>query len=214
MTEGGLEGNPSTEAAQSSYLCEAFRNVLGTPGVDNYIYTPLPEHPGLPGLYHGLKRSDGSYKPAWGTWALANRIDVGITSCGFERLPFVKLSRYYNPSRGHWVSTRLPPAGSNLEAWWGLRREYEPGTHLIYECAVNVPGSGYSGTHTFLDRLPTCGGLQPMGPLGYAYDGPGPQRLPLYRCRVGPGYSHFASTDPNCEGFANEDLLGYVISPF
>jgi hypothetical protein len=216
MTEGGLDGATWNESAQSSYLCEAFRNVLGTPGVDNYVYSPLPEHPLLlaNGWYMGLKRTNDTWKPAWATWALANRIDVGITSCGFERLPYVKLTRYYNPSRGHWVSTRLPPAGSNPEGSWGLLRQQQAGTHLIYECAVNVPGSGYSGTHTFLDRLPTCGGLQPMGPLGYAYDGPGSGRLPLYRCRVGPGYSHFASTDPNCEGQAMEDLLGYVISPF
>ena len=226
LTEQGMHGNVADNGAQqAAWLCEAFRNVLGTPGIESYLYTPPLTHvgfaPSSPELV-GCSATDAygncasnstlSYRWSWQTWALANRIDVGMLSCGFENLPYTKLSRYVNASRGHLATTRRPPAGSTFEGAWKLFRYQQAGTHPIYECEA-PGGSAYTAGHTFVDRSYTCAGwLKPMGPLGYAYDSPGAGRSALRRCYVSyPGYEdHFVSTHPTCEGWIFEDILGYV----
>jgi len=230
LTEQGLHGDDADNGAvQSQWLCNAFRNVLGTPGIESYLYTPPLTHGGyLPAKQELVKCSttnpaapaDGNCAPnspvatrwSWQTWALANRIDVGILNCGFENLPYTKLSRYYNGSRGHLATTRMPPAGSSFEGAWRLFRYPQAATHPLYECEVGSAGVFPLG-HTFVDRSYTCAGwLKPMGPLGYAYDSPGAGRQPLYRCYINaPGWgTHFVSNSPTCEGWVVEDLLGYV----
>jgi Family of unknown function (DUF5722)/Peptidase inhibitor family I36 len=230
LTEQGLHGddNAPGDAAQADYLCKAYGNVLGTPGVEAFMYTPMSTHVGYWGGSHlelitctlnpydcvpGTER----YRQSWATWALSNRVDVNQTSCGFEMLPFVKLSRYYNSQRGHRATTRMPPSGSSLEVSWRLLRNPEAGTHLLFECLV-ASGAGYPapypvGGSSYVDRNQSCSGLMPMGPLGYAYDASAAGRVPLYRChRTQPGYEeYFVSTASSCEGWVNEDLLGYVI---
>jgi hypothetical protein len=228
LTENGLHGNDAdTGYQQSLWLCEAFRNVVGTPGVEGYLYTPLTSHLGFgsskPELISCLLDGNGNCTPgtdqarwSWATWALANRPSIGQVSCGFEHLPYTKLSRYHHPNRGHLATTRLAPAGSNFEVAWKLLRAQDPGTHPLYECEANS-GSNYTGGgHTFVDRSYTCAGfLTPMGPLGYAWDNPGPGLLPLNRCYVSaPGWEdHFLSTNMSCDGWIFEETLGYVL-PF
>ena len=230
LTEQGLHGQftgPGADngAQQAAWLCEAFRNVLGTPGIESYLYTPPTTHNGFaPSTQELITCSsltpDGNcaqnsplvYHWSWQTWALANRIDVGMLSCGFENLPYTKLSRYYNGSRGHLATTRRPPAGSSFEGAWKLFRYQQAATHPLYECEA-PGGSAYTAGHTFVDRSYTCAGwLKPMGPLGYAYDSPGAGRSALRRCYVSyPGYEdHFVSTHPTCEGWIFEEILGYV----
>jgi hypothetical protein len=232
LTEQGLPGYPSPingpgEVEQSDYLCKAFQNVLGTPGIESFMYTPATRHGGwAPWNFELVPCTlDGSgncvpgterYRLAWQTWALANRIDVAITSCGFEVLPYIKLSRYYHPGRGHWISSRTPPAGANFEQAWKLLRYPEPGTHMLYECRV-PSGVNYSpgGGHTFVDTNVQCAGwLTPMGPLGYAWDNPGPGLVELRRCYVNAAgwETHFISSS-GCSGWSDEGVVGYAL-PF
>ncbi|MBI1748839.1 MAG: hypothetical protein HYR55_19975 [Acidobacteria bacterium] len=210
LTESGINSVAprSSLERQAAAVCDTFRNVLGTPGIENYIYHRMKDHPDelAAGLGLGLRDVDGRAKPAWAVWALANRIDLQPPqlSCGFEDLPYTRLQRGYNPSRGHWVSSRRLPAGFTPEAsGWRLFRDEVPGTNLLYECAA--------GGHNFLTKEVGCENQQPMGPVGYIYTTPVAGTIALRRCRIGEGRDHFATTHPTCEGQIDEGILGYVI---
>lgn len=210
FTESGVNGVPSSAAMlkdQAARVCDSLRNVLGTPGVDNYIYHRMKDHPVevAQGLAVGLWTSDAKPKPAWTTWALANRADLTPPqlSCGFETLPYTWLQRGYHAKKGHWASSRLLPAGFAKEGAWRLLREGQAGTHPLFACEV--------GTHNLISTDPKCEGLSPLGPVGHAWDQQGAGLLALRRCRVGQGQDHFVSTHPTCEGQVFESVLGWVL---
>jgi hypothetical protein len=208
LTESGINsaGPGSTAAAQATAVCDTFRNVLGTPGIDNYVYHRMVDHPDelVAGLGLGLRNADRSAKPAWAVWALANRNDLTPPqlSCGFEDVPYTRLVRSHHTTRGHWASTRLAPAGFRTEQTWYLWRDPRPGTHMLYECRV--------GQHNLLTPDPGCEAQHPMGPVGYIHDAAAPDTAPLYRCYVPGSGDHFVSADPACEGQRTERLLGYA----
>lgn len=204
LTEVGF--NTTTESDQSKYLCRSFWNALGTPGISSYLYHRELDFGALEGgLNLGLIRSDHSYKPSWATWALANRNDVSppILSCGFENLPYIALVRSFNPTRGHWASTRVPPDGFVEEAAWKVLREQGPNTRPIYECAYL--------NHNFLSPDVNCEQQAVnLGPVGYLYTSPPAGSVALYRCAINSGQDHFVSTDGRCESQQFEQFLGYV----
>jgi hypothetical protein len=212
LTESGINSVApnSSPAAQSTAICDTFRNVLGTPGIDNYVYHRMTDHPAelAGGLGLGLRNADRSAKPAWSTWALANRSDLmpPMLSCGFEDVPYTRLRRSFHATRGHWASTRLAPAGFTVENSWRLWRDSRPDTTLLFECRVGAVAS----SHNLLSRDPRCEGLQPLGPVGYIHNGPVAGATALYRCRVMVNGDHFVSTQANCEGQVFEQLLGYA----
>ena len=212
LTESGVSSAwpSSSEEAQAQAVCASLYNVLGTPGIESYIYHRMKDHSGEGGLMLGLAREDGSLKPAWSTWALANRddLDPPQLSCGFENLPWTRLARGYDDAANHWVSSRLLPEGFAEESvtGWRLLREEEAGTVMLYECAVGTD-------HGFVSTDVGCEGQTMMGPLGFAWTAPVEGGVALYRCRVGEGSSHFVSTDPGCEGQHGEGLLGYALAP-
>jgi hypothetical protein len=157
------------------------------------------------GLGLGLMDDKGKAKQAWAVWALANRNDLKPPqlSCGFEDLPYTRLTRSYHASRGHWVSSRIAPQGFSKEQSWRLHREPQAGTILLYECRV--------GQHNLISKDPKCENLLPMGPVGYIHTAQSAGLVALHRCRIGAGQDHFVSPDSGCEGQTHEQLLGYAL---
>ncbi len=209
LTESGINslGPQSSSAAQASAICDTFRNVLGTPGISNYVYHRMIDNAAEGGLGLGLHDVNSVAKPAWAVWALANRNDLNPPqlSCGFEHLPYTSLARSSSPTRGHWASTRVAPPGFTLEQSYRIFREEQPGTVMLYECRA--------GTHNLVSHDVNCEGLETLGPLGYAYTAPTAGAEALYRCSVGGGADHFISPSATCEGQTTEQLLGYVLPP-
>lgn len=211
LTESGINSlEPYTnEHDQAIRVCETFINVLGTPGIENYVYHRMCDNSveTAAGLGLGLRRADStqSAKPAWSVWALCNRNDLSPPqlSCGFEYLPYTRLARSYDSSRGHWASSRIPPDGFKEErAWYLLRESATNGTHMLYECLV--------GKHNLISTITACENLVPMGPVGFAYDAPGDGLVALHRCYNPNSGDHMVSSDAECEGYKHEEVLGYV----
>jgi len=209
LTESGINSSApqSSEARQATAVCDSLRNVLGTPGIDAYVYHRMQDNPAEGGLQLGLARADGTLKPAWSMWALANRADLTPPqlSCGFEQLPYTRLVRSAHKARGHWASSRIAPPGFVEESAWRLLRAPTPGTSLLFSCII--------GQHAFLSRAPSCEGQRPEGPVGYIYDDDAPGRVALHRCTVAAGADHFVSPSAACEGQTFESLLGYALPP-
>ena len=211
LTENGINGSKSSMyAAQKQYLCQAFKNILGTPGIESFIYHRLVDHEVelRDGLGCGLWVATNKYKPAWELFALANRYGVsdGYPSCGFELLPYVELVSGFNGVL-HYVTTRNLPSGFTKERSFKIKRESDDEEMvLVYECRLG----GAKGGQSFISIDPNCENHFNMGPMGYLYSKKVNNSIPIYRCFISNIGDHFISTDPNCEGKGkNESLMGY-----
>lgn len=211
LTENGINClTKEMQEQQNTLLCQAFRNILGTPGIESFIYHGLKDdlEVELYGLALGLWEADLTPKKAWYTYAYANSQGIsGYPSCGFEYLPYIELIRAFNGNGYHWTTTRMPPDGYVKEQSWKILREEEEGTIMIYECRNDLIG----GKSSFVSFDIFCEGNLNMGPMGYVYKSRKSGTVPLYRCFMQVNGNHFVSNDSKCEGAAkNEILLGYV----
>ena len=209
LTGSGINGSTSSMyAAQKKYLCQAFKNILGTPGVESFIYHRLVDHPDEGNLKCGLWAATNAYKPAWELFALANRNGVGdgYPTCGFELLPYVEMVRGYN-GKLHYVTTRNLPNGFKKETSFKIKRESDDEEmSLVYECRVG----GAKGEHSFISSDHKCENQFNMGPMGYLYTKKVKDSIPIYRCFISDIGDHFITTDSNCEGKGKKEaLMGY-----
>ena len=208
LTESGVNSlaPQSSPQAQADGVCRSLYNVTATPGITNYIYHRLKDHPVevAGGIGLGMVTDTGDFKPSWPVWALSNRhdLDPPQLSCGFENLPYTRLVRGYKGGRGHWATTRLLPDGFAEEQVYGLLYAPEAGTVPLFECMA--------GDDSFVSQSPTCEGHQPMGPLGYIAEAPFADSLALYLCLAADGSDHMIAHDPNCESYQTLKLLGYA----
>ncbi len=210
ISESGLNSTLpySSETAQANALCTVFHNILGTPGIENYLYQRMVDQPVdiVADLHWGLRFDTGERKQAWDIWAMVNRNDLSPPqlSCGFEDLPYVRLTRHAY-SKWHWTTTRQALDGYVAEASWRLLREPVPGSTLLYECDLDE--------HNLVTTSADCEGHHLLGPLGYSMNAPvtGFNLVELFRCRVGSGSDHFVSSSPTCEGKVVEGSLGWVL---
>ncbi len=208
LTENGINGYPSSkQSAQKQYLCQAFKNVLGTPGIESFVYHRLIDNKDETknGLGCGLWELNKNPKAAWDTYVKANSKDNA--SCGFELLPYVEMVRASKNNK-HWVTTRQIPSGFTKEHSWKILREKpKEDAVMVYECRVG----GASGDHIMISTDVNCETQFNMGPMGYMYKNEQPGTSAVYRCRADEFGTHFISSDKNCEGRKFESLVGYAI---
>ena len=211
LTENGINASTSSMYAnQRNYLCTAFKNILGTPGIESFIYHRLVDHPDelKDGLGCGLWSGTNQYKPAWELFALANRKDVGSSypSCGFELLPYIEMVSGYNGAF-HYVTSRTLPSGYAKQASFKVKREKDnDDMTLVYECRLGGP----TGQQAFISTDPNCENQFNMGPMGYLYNTKVANSIPIYRCYTSSNGDHFISSNSNCDGKGkSESLVGY-----
>ncbi len=206
LTESGINSlnNHSSEIEQVNAICDSFRNILATPGIENYVYHRMQDHivELNAGAAFGLHNADGTAKQAWNLWSnisgrngQRNNLD-----CGFENGNSTLLTQYSHKNRLSWASTRIPPTGYNVYESWRLLRDYEANTVIVYECA-NDDGS-------YVSSDVACGGSLNLGPLGYLFAKGQQPNVPLFSCKDGD--DRYVSTDATCGGFETVEFLGYA----
>lgn len=205
LTENGVSSNgQSDEYSQDIAVCNSYRNVLGTPGIENYIYHRMHdnEYEVVRNAAFGLHRQDGSPKPVWSTWSTMSgthgqRYDL---NCGFENLPFTKLTSSANSLGDYRASTRVVGDEYGSVNEWFLLRDYEPNTYMAYECKAG--GSSYVSTDMY------CGGNLSFGPVGYVHEYNAADRVPLFTCSNDTQV--FSSDEFACGSNTVVEFIGYV----
>jgi len=205
LTENGVSSNGmSDEYSQSVAVCNSYRNVLGTPGIENYVYHRMHDnnYEAIRGAAFGLRREDGSAKPVWDIWSTmsdpVNHSDK--LDCGFENLPYTKLTSSTNTSGDYRASSRVVGDEYGSVNEWFLLREHEQNTYMAYECAAG--SSSYVSTDMF------CGGQLSFGPVGYVHEFNAADRVPLFSCTNG---SQIYSSDVQACGTDDVvEFIGYV----
>lgn len=205
FTEQGLNNPGILGDEQAASLCQAFRGVLGTPGVKSFIYHSLRDNLGEFGLFLGLLDSNGVPKEAWATWLEAN--DPAHPTCGFENAGTTVVRTGVDPATGaDWTSSRPLPAGYSMQPrQWRLAYDEAPGTQMAFECGdgdddANPPTYP---TSTWLSLAPDCGGATPMGPVGWITTAPGAGLVELVTCSAGGVRTTTEGTCPSGAGVAS-----------
>ena len=208
LTESGVNSlwTDSSEGEQAEGLCNSYRNVLGTPGIENYVYHRMVDHPAEVSVdaAFGLATEEGVLKQAWGVWsAMSGRHgERSNLDCGFEDVPYTRVTQYTSSNRENWVSSRLPPKGYSAQSSWLLMRDFEEGTFMVYECGF-LDG-------TYLSTDVECGGELNYGPVGYAFDNQIDNSAPLYSCIAGNSI-YSAHGEQGCGVDTTRQFLGYAI---
>ncbi len=208
LTENGINasGPRSSLEAQSQQLPVAVRNVLGTPGINNFVYHRIRDHRNEGTFEPGLNDIDARPKPAWFAWTGNNRHrqNPPQLSDGYEDLPYVRLVRSVKPDVGHWASTRQAPAGYEQEASYLLLREPLPNTTILFECHV----ASHNVTRITTDV--SCGGQRNYGPVGYSFNfnNQSGSRLGLFSIETASGDHILSTNSEEVRGLVT--VLGFV----
>ncbi|MDO6459098.1 DUF5722 domain-containing protein [Granulosicoccaceae sp. 1_MG-2023] len=210
LTESGINSlwTHSSEEEQAEALCDSYRNVLGTPGIENYVYHRMVDHTAEVAVNtaFGLATEDGELKQAWDVWSTMSGRNGERTNldCGFEDVPYTRVTQYTHDERENWVSSRRPPEGYTAQQSWRMMRDYEEGTYMIYECGF-LDG-------TYLSSDIECGGEQNYGPVGYIFTEQVDNTTPLYSC-IADNSVYSASGAQGCGNNITRQFLGYAVKP-
>ena len=151
--------------------------------------------------------------PAWNASPAIAGLSADITHWNISTAtwtpghPLTTLNQYYNQTT-HEVTTGWidPNAGFTLQKTLAhLYESPQQGATLpLYNCKLG-------STDYFISRDSACEKFLVLGTVGWGYAQPvaGLNLVPLYRCKT--PQDHFVSTDPNCEGFETNELLGYAV---
>lgn len=205
LTENGISSNgQSDEYSQDVAVCNSYRNVLGTPGIENYVYHRMRDnnYEAVRGAAFGLHREDGTAKPVWDTWSNMSGRDgqhYGL-NCGFENLPYTKLSSFANSNGDYRASTRVVGDSYSAVNDWYLLRDHAQNTYMAYECKAG--GSSYISTDMY------CGGELSYGPVGYVHEYDADDRVGLFTCSNDTQV--FTSDEFGCGGSKVVEFIGYV----
>ena len=205
LTENGVSSNgQSDEFSQDLAVCNSYRNVLGTPGMENYVYHRMHDnnYEVIRNAAFGLRREDGSPKPVWDTWAnMSGRWGQRDNlNCGFENLPYTKLSSSTNASGDYRASSRVVGDQYSTVNEWFLLRDYVPNTYMAYECKAG--NTSYVSTDTY------CGGELSYGPVGYVHEFDADDRVALFTCSNGDQV--YSSDEFACGVDDVIEFIGYV----
>ncbi|MCB1756605.1 MAG: hypothetical protein KDJ38_13870 [Gammaproteobacteria bacterium] len=210
LTESGINSlwDNSSEAEQAEALCDSYRNILGTPGIENHVYHRMMDHSVelAAGTGFGLVSEDGELKQAWNVWSTMSGRNGKRENmdCGFEDVPYTRITQYQHSKRENWVSSRRPPAGYTATESWRMMRDYVEGTYMIYECAF-ADGS-------YLSTDVECADELNYGPVGYIFPEQVDNSTPLYSC-IDDDSVYSASGDQGCGSDITREFLGYAIKP-
>ena len=208
LTESGFNSIPpvATEKQQADALCRSFHNALATPGIENYIYHGMKDHPHelSAGVGFGLRDTNGRAKQSWRVWANAtgrngrrNNLD-----CGFEHLPYTRVSSYVHPNRKSRTSSRTVASGYRETKSWYLQRNHQTNAIMLYECQ--------QGDGSYLSHDKYCQGNLPLGPVGYVYLTPLSDNVLLQTCESDGEF--FTDDTSQCGDHQVVEVLGYVRS--
>ncbi|KYK54413.1 hypothetical protein DCS_06371 [Drechmeria coniospora] len=206
LAEQGLPGRPNFEDTSASSLCFGFRNALGTPGIDNYIYYHMLDQPGEIDKF-GLFREDGTPKGLWGIWANSSRPNwsPGLLShsCGFQNLPYLEMNLGRGNSGSYIASSRKLPSSYLGDGRFFLHHSEQPNSIMLYECSTAA------GSRLMAD--PSCNNELPYGPVGWIYTSQVlPSTVPLYSCYNQVSGAYFPSFASDCRGQPNVQVLGLL----
>ncbi len=206
LTESGFNSIPpvASEDAQANALCKSFRNALATPGIENYIYHRMQDHPAelaaKVGL--GLHDTNGRAKKGWQIWSTSSGRNGQRKNldCGFEHLPYTRVASYTHPARLNRTSSRVVDAGYRETDAWYLHRNHVDNAVIVYECQ--------QGDGSYLSARVSCDGNNGLGPVGYAYLNPIDSTVLLQTCKNNKGL--YTSVQPDCGSDELKEIIGYA----
>lgn len=202
LTENGVSSNgQSNEFDQQVAVCNSYRNVLGTPGIENYIYHRMKDNnfEAVRGAAFGLHREDGTAKPVWDTWSTMSGDNP---DCGFELLPYTRVSGSASSNGEYRASSRVVGDSYSTIDEWYLLRDYQPNTYMAYEC------EGDTGSYISTDLY--CGGRLSLGPVGYVHEFDADDRVGLFTCTNEQWV--YSSDEYACGSDDVVEFIGYVKS--
>lgn len=206
LTEQGMNNPGLFDELQVRSLCDAFRGVLGTPGIRSFLYHRIQDVLGEFGLFLGLQDVDGNPKPALATWRDAN--DPDDPSCGFENFPNTIVRTGIDADGRRWTSSRPLPRGYVMQdRQWRLLYEEAPGTSMAYECGIGP--DALDPDATFLWPEADCDGAYPMGPVGWIDTASSPATTVVRTCGTGLGRT---TVEGACSGPGPSRIVGYVVA--
>jgi hypothetical protein len=133
--------------------------------------------------------------------------DIGLRISSTEAVPWnFETANLAYETRSGYIMT-VPPVANATQIWECVNKNWPSTTNPDHTLTFANSAECSGGTASYV-KLRTAGWLYPAGST------PPSNTVQIYRCKsTATGYTlntHFASTDPNCEGLGTQEFsLGY-----